>query len=405
MRRKLYLLFLAALIVAAVGPAGASGDLIADARELAASGHRSDALALLSGHLAMHPSDVDARLLYGITLSWEGRHSEARTALEMALVSNPEYIDARLALINVELWSRHPARAEELARLGLLSQPDNTDLLLARARALRLLGRGRESVDTLDRLLLLHPGNRDARRDRDAASDEAYLWTARFQQSHEWFSSTTTPWHEYSVELKRDTAAGPILARLSRADRFQKRSSQAELDWYLRLRHGANIYLNIGYSHDSALYPRARIGLELYQALPWASEVSGGYRRLEFPSPVNLYSTSWSKYAGKWWLNGRFYLTPETGSSSVSLQATARRYFGRHGEHLAVVVGRGSSSAGIRNATDLAVLKAASGYVEIQKLVSRRWIFGFRGGAAREDRAGLPRAVRGLVDVSAAIRF
>jgi YaiO family outer membrane protein len=323
----------------------------------------------------------------------------------MVLASNPDYLEARLALINVELWSGKPERAEQLARLGLDRHRENTDLLAAQARALGALGRVRESVEVLDRLLVLSPGNRDARRDRDIASDGVYPWTARLEQSHEWFTSTAAPWNEYRLEVKRGTAAGPVLARFSRANRFQKNSSQAEVDWYPRIRRGTYGYMSLGYSYDAVLYPRIRAGLELYQALPWTTEVSGGYRRLGFDSPVSIYTASVSKYSGKWLCGGRLYVVPGAGRSSVSVQASVRRYLGRHGDYWGVVLGRGSSPAGVRSTTDLGVLNSNSGYFEVQKLVARHWIFGFRGGAAREDRVDFPPATRGLLDVSAAIRF
>jgi len=57
---------------------------------------------LLEAHLAQAPEDVDARLLYGLVLSWEKRYDAARPVLQQVLTRAPEYTDARVALMNVE---------------------------------------------------------------------------------------------------------------------------------------------------------------------------------------------------------------------------------------------------------------------------------------------------------------
>ena len=71
----------------------------------------ADALRLRESHLNETPRDVDARLLYGLVLSWEGRYDEARPALQQVLTQAPTYADARVALMNLEYWSGHSAAA------------------------------------------------------------------------------------------------------------------------------------------------------------------------------------------------------------------------------------------------------------------------------------------------------
>ncbi len=70
---------------------------------------------MLETHLSEAPRDVDARLLYGLVLSWEGRYDEARPVLQQVLTQAPAYTDARVALMNVEYWSGHSAAALEQA--------------------------------------------------------------------------------------------------------------------------------------------------------------------------------------------------------------------------------------------------------------------------------------------------
>ena len=48
-----------------------------------------DALHILEERLAAAPRDVDARLLYGLVLSWEGRYDDARPVLQQVLSQAP----------------------------------------------------------------------------------------------------------------------------------------------------------------------------------------------------------------------------------------------------------------------------------------------------------------------------
>ena len=99
--RTASLFFMACLLVAPLCAAG-QDDILTKARAAATSGRREEALRMLETHLGEVPRDVDARLLYGLVLSWEGRYDEARPVLQQVLTQAPAYTDARVALMNVE---------------------------------------------------------------------------------------------------------------------------------------------------------------------------------------------------------------------------------------------------------------------------------------------------------------
>ena len=113
------------LLCLLVAPRCAAGqdDILKKARAAATSGHREEALRMLESHLSEAPRDVDARLLYGLVLSWEGRYEEARPVLQQVLTQAPTYIDARAALMNVDYWSGDSAAALEAANLILSVSP------------------------------------------------------------------------------------------------------------------------------------------------------------------------------------------------------------------------------------------------------------------------------------------
>src|SRR5689334_14495356 len=112
----------------------AQDDVIARARAAAADGRRAEGITLLEQHLATSPRDVDARLVYGLILSWDGQYDRARAALREVLAQAPEYMDARVALMNVEWWSGHNDAAREQVNLVLSKDAGNTQARLVQQR-------------------------------------------------------------------------------------------------------------------------------------------------------------------------------------------------------------------------------------------------------------------------------
>src|SRR5439155_341590 len=146
-----------------VETAALSADPLVNARQLATTGRRSEALAQLSERLQSHPTDSDARIFYGIVLSWDGKYDEARAQLKQVLASSPQNSDALGALINVELWSGHPEEAEAAIQRALPADPINVRLLLTRVRTLKALNRTSDALWLVKDVLMLEPANEEAR--------------------------------------------------------------------------------------------------------------------------------------------------------------------------------------------------------------------------------------------------
>ena len=132
-------------------PIDLSGDVVARARELATTGRRAEAIALLRARLEQRPTDSDARTLLGTVLSWEGDYPAARAELERVIAEHPGHGDATPALIRVELWSDEPLRAEEIARNALLRDPDDTTLLYLHAKAQHALMHDSDALAVIGR--------------------------------------------------------------------------------------------------------------------------------------------------------------------------------------------------------------------------------------------------------------
>jgi YaiO family outer membrane protein len=377
--------FMLCAVVVFAGVARAE-DVLTDARALATSGHRPEALRMLADRLTESPGDPDARLLCGLILSWEGRYDEARQQLEYVLSTHPDYTDAIQALINVEMWSDHPDRAEKIAAEALTRKQQNTTLLLAQARALRAQNREREALDVVHRLLAIDPSDRQALSTERSLRESISQWRVSWSHTYDWFKGGGGAWNETQMSLKRATPLGSVIATFSRARRFGDHSNIAEVSFYPHIRKGTYGYVGFGYSYDATLYPRRRIGAEIFQSLPHGFEVSGGYRGFSFSDITNMYTGSLGKYKGNWLFTARFFLTPDALGETHSVSGTARRFIGSSGDYIGFHVGTGPSPFDPRSRQDLETLKASSGYVEFKKSLAGRWVFSGLAGLAIEQR-------------------
>jgi YaiO family outer membrane protein len=290
----------ACLVVAAAllsgRTAAAQDDIITRARTASSAGQRPQALAMLEGHLANAPSDVDVRLTYGLILSWDGRYDEARAELQRVLVQAPAYVDARVALMNVEWWSGRPHAASDLAAQILSREPGNPQARLMRQR-----------LEALSR-----------------------PWKVTTWYAFDTFNDGNA-WQEFATSVGRETPAGSVIVRGTNAQRFGYTDQLIEVEAYPSLRAGTYAYVGIGAGVQRDLYPVHRLSFDLYQSVGHGLEISGGYRRLKFSEPVSIYLGTATKYVGTWSLTGRVFFVPSEPSDSWSFHGESRRYFGSAG--------------------------------------------------------------------------
>ena len=391
------LLFTASGMVWAMAPMQDQPDLVDKARTLARQGkeYRGEALKLLEDRLAERPTDGDARTLYGVVLSWEGRYDESREQLSRVLAKNPDHSDALPALINVELWSDHPERAEQLAREALLRHPDDTQLMYVQARALRNMHQDREAIQTIDRLLAYDPNNKDARTMRRSLEQVERVWEVSVDHSYDFFSDGRDGQHLTAFQVRRGTSAGSVIGRFSIANRFGKTSYQEEMDYYPSFRPGTYGYLNVGIS-DAILFPRYRVGADLFQTLPKSFEGSVGYRHLGFSDGVNIWTFALAKYYSNWLFTGREFLTPSDIGVSKTTLLSARRFLGNEGFHdyIQFKYSRGASPALARTNLNIESLDSQRFSVDFDKVFRNRWAAAFSTGVAQEQQVNSTPSLR-----------
>jgi YaiO family outer membrane protein len=339
-----------------IAPAHVAGqdDVLVRAREAATSGRRAEALTMLEVRLAQAPRDVDARLLYGLVLSWEGRYDDARPALEQVLEQTPGYTDARVALMNVEYWAGRSETARELA----------------------------------DQILSNEPGNAQARAVRERLAAAARPWEADTSYSFDSFSDDRDAWHEIALSLTRLTPVGSLIVRGSHAARFGLEDQLGEVEFYPRFRPGTYAFIGAGVASDSTLYPDHRFAFDLYQSVGRGFEVSGGARFLDFGELTSIYVGTLAKYIGNWMLTGKVYHVPARGDlDSNSYHGGFRRYFGGDGtSYVGVAYSHGFSREEIRNIGDLATLDSDTVRGEIDRLFRTRLRIFVSGSTSRQER-------------------
>lgn len=328
--------------------AAAQDDILTKAREAATSGHRPEALSMLEARLAAAPKDVDARLLYGLVLSWEGRYDDARTALQQVLTQAPDYTDARVALMNVEYWSGHSLEAREQA----------------------------------DQILARHPDNTTARAVRERLDAAARAWWIKTDYTFDRFNDGRKSWHETTLSLTRQTPVGSVIVRGSYAERFGENDQMIEAEFYPRLRPGTYAFISVGGSPDHSVYPQVRYLFDLYQSVGHGFEVSGGARFMDFGSVTQIYLGTVTKYVGNWMLTAKVFRVPaENRLDSTTWHGGFRRYYGSDGtSYVGFNYSHGLSREEVYSLTDLVQLHADTVRGEFDHLLGAR--FRLSGSAA-----------------------
>jgi YaiO family outer membrane protein len=383
--------WLVAVLVVAPAVSSAQGRpsdvVLREAREAVHAGHPAEALRLLEAQLAARPRDVDARLLYGLVLSWSGLYDDARRELEQVLTQAPGYADARVALANVEWWSGQYERLQRVAGDGKRRQPEDTRWLVYEARALEGLGRPGDARRSVSLALAREPGNVQARDLGERLDAQLRPWHTTIGSSVDWFDDGRDPWLESWATIGRRTPVGTVMTRVSYAERFGLRDTQVELDIYPRFRPGTYGFINIGGSVDRALYPSARVGFDLYQSLGRGFEASGGWRRLHFSGNTDIYVGTLTKYRGQWLFSGRVNYIPGGNQDSSSYYGTVRRYFGADGtSYWGATYGHGFSREEIRNASDLFLADSDTLRGELDARLGRRVRASATGSTSRQER-------------------
>jgi YaiO family outer membrane protein len=193
-------------------------------------------------------------------------------------------------------------------------------------------------------------------------------------------------WQLGSIEYKRTTFLGAVLARINYADRLGREGLQYEVDVYPKLSEKVYLYANIGYSNKMPVFPKWRSGLSIFLSLPKGWEAEGGVRQLRFTENIWIGTAGLSKYAGTWLLNVRSFFGPDK-ESSQSYFFNARKYLKNEKDFIWFQVGRGVSPDEARNIQINTNLKLGSTKLEAgtRLFISKRNQLSLSAGWSRDE--------------------
>jgi YaiO family outer membrane protein len=259
---------------------------------------------------------------------------------------------------------------------------ESTDLLVTRAVRLRQRNRKVEALAEMQRAVAQCPQCDGVLKFRDLLQHEVHGLEATLGIAYQRWDDARAPIREPQIALRKNTMHGPAIVRFSRLSRFGLNDTKAELEAYPALPGGYGA-LGVGVASRGTLYARSAISLELFESLPGRLEGSLGYRRLNFPHPVNVSTASLGKYLRSYLIGARIHgITGGGAGTSISL--TARRYFSDDGQFIGAQVSAGSIREDVRTVADLDALSSRSLGVDALVIVKARLMLTARGSFGRD---------------------
>jgi len=363
-----------------------------EARNLAFNGERAKAREICRSILAKG-FNSDVALLLGRTYAWDGKYDSARVNIKNVLKHSPDYMDAISAIADVEYWSGNYTKAIEYCDLALQKDSTAEDFWMKKARILYSSDKVEEAVEVLEKYLKQNPGNAEFIRKLKDYRLDLLKNSIRLSYTIDFFDTkfNRDPWQITALSYGRKTSVGSVIARVNMADRFGITAYQYEVDAYPSFTENSYFYVNYGCSRNT-IFPKHRFGFEWYHNFPKAFEGSIGMRLLGFAnSNVDIYTATFGKYIGNYWLSLRSFVTPGDAGTSVSGLFFVRRYFSDPENYLGFRLGYGISPDDNRNLIDSGEklnLKSRSVRLEYNHIINHVWIVKTGAALGSEERPG-----------------
>lgn len=309
------------------------------ARDLAFAGNRTVARDTLNQILTKYPDYTDVRNLLAKTLSWDGKYEEARKEFNRITSVERKNKEVWLAAVNNEIYAEEYYLALGLANKALTYLKGNEQLLDLKEYATKNINTKKEKSKKKKQgqVLIKVPK-------KDSLETKPYSNQIGISNSFDIFDKTFEAMIYVGIEYKRTTAVGLIIPRINYSNRFQTHGVQYEMDFYPKFSKTFYAYLNYGFS-NATIFPKHRVGAELYANLPKSIEVSAGFRFLDFAdTKATIYTASIGLYSKNYYFSLRPYITPNpNGGLGVSGNVLVRRYLKDADNYLGVRAGMGFS--------------------------------------------------------------
>ncbi len=320
--------------------------LFAVARNYAFNGQRDKARALCDTILKLSPGYSDVRILKGRTYTWDGKRKLAREEFNTVLSTDKTSADGWSALTDLEFWDDKSQASLLAADSGIYYVPTNLELKFKRVRALVDLAKYEEAKNELERIKKIDTVCTECKVWYDKIYEASAKSTIGFGVNIDYITGLDRQLHNYYVQFGKRAPKNTIIFKVNYNIRGNSTGFQPEIDMYPTLTKKAYLYLNYGFSiYD--VFPKHRIGLELYHKLPWSMEASVGGRYMDFGdnSLVYIFTGSLTKYWGNYAFIFRPFITPDDVSKRVSQSAllNVRKYTTDADNYFGVTAGAGFS--------------------------------------------------------------
>jgi YaiO family outer membrane protein len=293
------------------------------------------------------------------------------------------------------------ATAQQVVQQATVVRYD-VDSAMARATVLRRQNRKLEAERVMARAVVMAPGRADARAMHEQLRQEVRGGEAVIAVDYKRWRQQLPEWREAGISARQNAALGPVIARLSVADRGPLRDDRLTLEAYPAFSRG---YLALAgaIATEGTVYAQSAASAELFGSLTERLEGSVGYRRMNFDTGVDLIGGSLGAYVGQFLLGSRVTHVLNDGGSSVVL--SARRFLGEDGAYLGAKVATGSVPVELRTPTDFEVRFSQSAALEARTVLLRRLVLTADGEIGRDGLSGGGSSAYSAVRVGVGIRY
>lgn len=316
------------------------------AKNFAFNGEREKARIICDSILVNSPTYTDVRLLKGRTYAWDGKRDSARLEYYKVLAYDSSNAETWGALSDVEYWDDYYEKSLIAADSGIVYHPKNTELMLKRVRALIDLSRFEDARNTLREIKQIDTACTGCKPLEDKLYRASALSNVGYGFTAEYFAGLDRLLTYHFVQFGHKSPKNSIILRINYNQRDQSTGFQPEIDMYPTVSKKAYLYVNYGFSiYD--VFPRHRLGLELYHKIPSGFEGSIGGRYMDFGanSKVYILTGSLTKYIGNYAIIFRPFITPDEVTKKVSQSGilNLRKYTLDADNFIGLTVGAGFS--------------------------------------------------------------
>lgn len=362
-----------------------------NAHALAFNGKSSAATLMLRTLEVEQPENAKVKSLLASTLSWEGNYDIARLRFSDVLSKDKLKPGVWISAVKNELYAKNYHTALGLSNKALKYVGDNQELERLRTLAkngifnLEYTDKGWHNVESV-----IETSFRSKKPDKKANENE--VKDAAIKTTEEISSKTTTGTENLvnrvavsnsvtvfdqrydamtfaSLSFMRQTSFGSIIPRINYGNRFGENGIQYDIDLYPKIAKGLYAYINYGFS-NSEIYPKHKVGGDLFYNFKNGIEFSAGGRFISFPTrDVKVVTNSLGYYKGNYYFSLRSYITPvPNGLTRASGNLLVRKYL-KDAENFIGVSGGFGFSPELRQFTSGdQILAETLLYIESQRL-------------------------------------